>query len=252
MEQKFQIKILTVSVLKREYKKRELKCISCGKEATIEAFCDDCWLKNKTLFQIEDFEIKVCRKCCKILDKDRIGRYELNDDSIKRVAISKIKTKNKLVEKEAFVRKIGNRYSVTIVCKGFIFPCKKQKEESKNIFIKIRETLCDLCRKISSEQYDAIIQIRTNKPLPIKQMKPDKIERVKEGLNLYFLYKANAQKALKLLRGFKIKRSFKLVGEKDTKRIYREYYSVKDYESRETGSRGESKTSKRRRSDWNR
>ncbi|MBU5678869.1 MAG: 60S ribosomal export protein NMD3 [Candidatus Aenigmarchaeota archaeon] len=239
--------------MRRIFQKREerLRCISCGKEATIEAFCDDCWLKNKTLFQIEDFEIKVCRKCGKILD-NRIGKYDLNDDFIKQIAINKIKTNNKIVEKEAFVRKIGNRYSVTIICKGFIFPCKKQKEENKNIFIKIRETLCELCRKISSEQYDAIIQIRTNKRLPIKRMRPDKIERVKEGLNLYFLYRDKAQKALKLLREFKIKRSFKLIGEKDTKRIYREYYSVKDYEPRNSRSRGEDKSSKRRRSAWNR
>lgn len=240
--------------MRSTYRKRDrkLSCISCGKEATIEAFCDDCWLKNKSLFQIEDFEIKVCRKCGKILDKNRIGKYELNDESIKQIAIRKIKTDNKIIERDAFVRKIGNRYSVTIVCKGFIFPCKKQKEESKNIFVKIGETLCELCRKILSEQYDAIIQIRTNKPIPITQMRPDKIEKVKGGLDLYFLYKDKAQKALKLLKGFKIKRSYKLVGEKDTKRIYREYYSVKNYETGESRSGRENKNSKRRRSARNR
>lgn len=229
-----------------------MKCISCGKKATIEAFCDDCWLKNKSLFQIEDFEIKVCRKCNKILDKRGIGSYNLDEDSIKQIALNKIRTNNKIIEKEAFVRKIGNRYSVTLICKGYISPCKKQKEESKSIFIKIKETLCERCRKISGEQYDAIIQIRTNKYLPIKQMKPDKIERVKEGLNLYFLYKSEAEKALKLLKGFKIKRSFKLIGEKDTKRIYREYYSVRDYDERKRrDSRRESKTTERRRSNRN-
>lgn len=232
-------------ILIKRYKKllENLKCISCGKIATIETFCDDCWLKTKSLFQIEDFEIKACRKCNAILYKTSWKKNSKNEELIKKIALSKIKTNNKIIEKDAFIRKIGNRYFLTIICKGFIHPCKKQKEESRNIFVKIIETLCDRCRKISGGQYDAVVQIRTNKYVPIRQMKPDKIERVKEGLNLYFLNKKDSQKALKLLKGFKIKRSFKLIGEKDTKRIYREYYSVKDYEPRETRSRRKSKSS---------
>lgn len=241
-------------ILKKPYiRSFDLVCASCGKKANIDSFCYDCWLKDKSLFQVEDFEIKFCRKCYKILDRSNVGSYSMDEESIKRFAIGRIITKNKITEKEAFVRKIGNRYYVTINCKGFIYPCDKQKEESKNIFIKMKETLCERCRKMSGEQYDAIIQIRTNKYLPIRNMKADKIERVKEGINLYFLYKSDAEKALKLLKGFKIKRSFKIVGEKDTKRIYREYYSVKEYDERKSrNSRRESKTSERRRSNWNR
>jgi NMD protein affecting ribosome stability and mRNA decay len=222
------------------------KCIVCGNLAEIDVFCSDCWLKNKTLFEIKDLKIKICKKCGAYFEKNKWIKTKSLEKSIERVVKNNIKTKNRILEIDIFPRKIGNMFSVTISCKGYIPPCKKPKIENKSIFVKIENSLCENCKKFLGMQYDSVIQLRTKRKINIRNINFSRIEKVKNGYDIYFIKKEEAERMIKRLKQFKIKKSYKLIGEKQGKKIYRTFYSVKDYEEgRNKNRRRKSKITER-------
>jgi len=214
-----------------------IKCILCGKDAEIDVFCEDCWLKKQNLFEIKDIEVKVCKNCGSFLEKNKWKRYKNLESGLENIVKKNIKSKNRIVETDIFLRKIGNRFCANIKCRGYISPCRKEKIESRSIFIKIENSLCENCKKFLRMEYNFIIQIRTRKKINLENINFAKIEKVKNGYDIYFINKDDAEKMIKRLKQFKIKRSYKLIGEKQGKKIYKIFYSVKDYENRKKWNR---------------
>ncbi|MEM7826661.1 MAG: NMD3-related protein [Candidatus Aenigmatarchaeota archaeon] len=207
-------------------------CIICGKEAKIEDFCEICWLKQKSLFDIENLELKVC-KCNSWLDKNNWKRFKNLDEIVKDIIKNRIKTENRIIEKNIELKRIGNKYSASIECKGYIYPSKTIKTEKKTIVVKIKKLMCDRCRKLSGMYYEAVLQVRTKKD--ISRMLPKKrdilkIDRLKNGYDVFIMKRGLARKIIKELKSlnFNIKESYKLLGKGGGKKIYRCYYSIRD------------------------
>jgi len=206
-------------------------CILCGKPAEIDNFCCDCWLKTRELFNIEGFEIIAC-ECGSYYYKGEWRRFENLDELIKQLVRSRIETGNEIVDVDVSLKKAGNVYTVTVRAKGYIKPCKKIKEEEKTIRVRVRWRKCERCRKILSNYYEAVFQIRRCEiPQEIANMISDyisKIEEQKNGFDIYLIDKKIAKKAVKRFKelGFKIKVSYEYVGIKKGKRLYRDIYSI--------------------------
>lgn len=206
-------------------------CILCGKSSEIDNFCSDCWLKTRELFNIEDFEIIVC-ECGSYYYKGEWRRFEDLDELIKQLTRSRIETENEIVGVDIFLKKAGNVYTVTIKAKGYIKPCNKIKVEEKTIRVRVRWRKCDRCKKVLSNYYEAIFQIRGFEvPEEIANMLSDYISKIKEqknGFDIYLIDKKIAKKAIKRFKelGFKIKVSYEYVGMKKGKKLYRDIYSI--------------------------
>ena len=206
-------------------------CILCGKPAEIENFCSDCWLKKNELFSIEDFEITVC-DCGSYYYKGEWRKFEDLEDLIEQLVRHRIKTENKIIKIEVKLKKIGTVYKATIKAEGYIPPCEKVKEEEKQIRIKIRKRKCERCVKILSNYYEAVFQVRRCEiPTEISNIISDyvtRIEEKKDGYDIFLIDKKVAKKAVKELKelGFKIKVSYKFVGMKKGKRLYRDFYFI--------------------------
>jgi len=211
-------------------------CIICGKEAAIENFCTDCFLNQKDLFYINNFDLKICQ-CNSYFSERDWKHFENLDETVKKIVEDNIKTEYKIIKKLIKLKKIGNKYHVEIICRGYIYPCKKIKGERKNIVVKIKTVKCDRCKKLSGGYYESVLQLRTKKDFLEKTKFLDhyrnsisNIEKIKEGYDIFLLEKGVAKKIaneFKLL-GLKIKITNKLFGVRKGKRIYRVYYSIKD------------------------
>lgn len=206
-------------------------CISCGKPAEIDNFCSECWLKMKELFTIEDFELRVC-KCGSYYYKGMWRKFTNLDELIKQLIKSRIKTENKITSINISLKKVGDIYIATIKATGYIRPCKKSKEEEKKIRIRVKWRKCERCRKILSNYYEAILQIRRSEiPDEINNIISEyisKVEPKKNGVDIYLIDKKIGKKAIKRFKdlGYKVKVSYKYVGMKKGRRLYRDIYSI--------------------------
>ena len=205
-------------------------CIKCGKEAVIGNFCKNCYLEREELFDVKDFSLTIC-DCGSYYDKVWKKPKEI-DDIIKEQIENRIKTKNRIVDKKILLKKFGNRVSASVRCSGIIYSHRKKEEKRINIIIKKRK--CDICTKLLGRYYEAVLQIRGDydkifgrikKYLP----KTARVEKIKHGYDIRFLKKSDAAKISKILKnsGYEIKKSFKFVGTKKGRKLYRNYYSVK-------------------------
>ena len=198
-------------------------CIKCGKQAEMEYLCKKCFLIDKELFEINDFEMIVCTLC--------------GDDSKK--AIEKefkphFKPNGKIKTLKTEIKIKGGGAEMTIFAKGSIQGITK--ESNKRIEIRVKKRQCENCSRISGNYHEAVIQIRgeqkeeilkkVNKTLPENVL--SKFEIKKEGYDLRFTKKGEALKATNLLKkSYKIISSFTLAGEKNGKKLYRNVYSVR-------------------------
>ena len=203
-------------------------CIKCGKRAVIGNFCRNCFLAKEELFKIKDFSLPIC-DCGSYYDKIWQKPKDI-DDIIRDQIKQRIRTKNKITKDEIKIKKFGNKISATVICSGIIHSHKKNEE--KRIIIILKRRKCDLCVKLLGGYYEAVLQIRGdyNKIFDkAKKYLPEtaRIEKTKHGYDIRFLKKSDAAKIAKLLKNYKIKKSFKFVATKKGKKLYRNYYSVR-------------------------
>jgi len=200
-------------------------CIICGAEAFKENLCELHFLEKNKLFEIpEKLNLKYCTNCGAYYDK----KWVKND--LENIIKSKIKTKNRILRKEIDVK---NNHAI-VICKGYIKPSKKIKEETKRVEIKIEKRKCDNCIKLLSGYYQAVFQIRGERKEKILKYLMNLLnqgdvilEKTKEGYDIKFIDKKKASKISGLLKDFSIKKSYKLITEKKGKKLYRNSYAIR-------------------------
>ncbi len=226
-----------------------MKCIKCGKnEAEIGYLCKKCFNDEHELFKIKNFQMYICPIC----GRYKLKEWKMSDDPIRSAVIEKIKPLGKIVDIKTTSRKKSGRYFVTVEAKGYIEPNDLLKTERKEIEIKIKKIMCPLCVKKSGNYHEAVIQVRgRNKEklmrviLATEEMRENvaKIKNLKEGYDILVVDKKVAEERIKNLKGLSITKSFKLVGSKKGKPLYRNYYAVRWSDGR---TNNKSKVAKRR------
>lgn len=204
-------------------------CIKCGKDAKVGNFCERCFLESNELFDIDNSELYFCRGCSGYFLKNE----KVNIDDVVKKGI---KSENRIKKIQIKKKKIGNKIYVTVICSGYIKPCKKLKEEAKKILINIKKRMCDTCIKLSGGYYEAMIQVRGDnrekifniiKKLSSKAL-ISSIEKAKLGYDIKFVSKKDATKiANQMRKKFSVKDTYKLVGEKKGKKLYRNFYVIR-------------------------
>jgi len=200
-------------------------CFICGKRTDnlIEGYCEECYKNKFKLIEVPEASFTVCPRCNFI-------KYRNNwkDIEIEELIKQEIKPLGEIVE-----IKIQKNDKIHISVKGFLKNSKKIKKEIYDIPLKLNKILCTQCIKKSSGYYEAILQLRGNVTDDIIDLIYNqatiqnefyRLEKVKNGFDLYMGNKSFANKATELIkRRFKanIKKSFKVVTKKEGKNIYR-------------------------------
>lgn len=196
-------------------------CVKCGKQADVENFCRECFAAKETLFEAKNLKAEYCELCG--LDEGKI---------IEKIEKS-IKTPHRM-DKKISVRIVGNKAYATITATGRIKSV--QKSETKGILVMLRKRMCELHSRLSGGYYEAMMQIRGGEKENILKhalrLLPEKsissIETLNEGYNIKVMRKANAAAVAKAFRkNFSVKESYKLVGSKKGRMLYRNFYAVR-------------------------
>jgi len=207
-------------------------CIKCGKPAWKDNLCKECFLEKNELFSIKNSVVRIKECSC--------GRYFIKKwvkpkkSIIEDITNDNIKLLGDISEKSVSWKRKGNKYIVRVRAVGTIGGL--QKEEEKEYIIITRKNMCDVCTKRKGNYYEAQIQLRGVSLkkffsiLPKKDRdKITKLEKVRNGFNIYLSDKKMAKKIIVGMKrlNLNIKPSYKLVGMKKGRKIYRDYYSVK-------------------------
>ena len=212
-------------------------CIICGKASEICGMCSTCWLKRQVLFTAEDFEIRIC-ECGSYLSHGKWKPYENMDDMIKSEVREHIRSPNSITSTEIKLRIVGNKVRAFITCTGTIKPCDSEKTETAESGITIRTVKCDECKKHLASYYEAVIQLRVQGKdgemileSILKEAGASAINTnvVQGGVDVIMFKDNVAKKIAGSLRkkGYSITKSNVFVVQKNNKKIYRNYYSVK-------------------------
>lgn len=201
-------------------------CIKCGKPAVAENFCETCFLERNRLFEIENFRLVVCSVCGSYYSFEKGWHTGTVENEI----IRRIKTKNRIIRRDVALRNAGNIFA-NITLTGVIKPLKKPKTETVTVEIILRKQKCDNCIKISGGYYEAMIQVRgTDKERILGKIGTNGVLSVEErdkGYNVKFIKKQDAKRvATGLESEYTVKGTFKLVGEKKGKRLFRSFYAI--------------------------
>ncbi len=203
------------------FKSMNIICPKCGREGGyIDAFCVDCYP-----YKIEcpsKITIIRCKKCEKI---KLSGKWEKASESkIRKQILKQCKGEFLDVEYDEFKKKL-------------IFEVKKGKFLEKNFKLEIEDTTCPYCSRISGGYYEAIIQLRGN-PKKIEK-EAEKIKRTlskktfltkeEEKHGGVDIYVGSSKAVLEYITENKIKakKTTKLVGMKEGKRLYRLTVSIR-------------------------
>lgn len=194
-------------------------CVRCGKPSE-EAFCEDCFLEKNGLFEAENFPLHMCKQCGSYYSGKT--KYQRIEDAVAERIVRKGDIRDVKIE-------IKPNRKILIKCSGYIKPARKIKHESKFIEIKVIRQKCLECSRLSGNYHEAVVQIRNSdalRNLNIPQYAV--VQAVRDGYNIKFMSKKDAEKVAKGLgRKYDVTRSFKLVGEKKGKKLYRNYYAVR-------------------------
>jgi len=222
-----------------------VRCIVCGKEIKKGNLCRECLLKRHELFTIKKFEVILCN-CGSVLvqpttpdprnyhKRGRWKRFPSIEKALRYLINSNIKSEHELSSLDIETEVLSDRVVFKLIGYGRIKGYKKV--ESKRFEARLKRTLCTECAKKAGGYYEAVLQIRANKKdeiMKVVEKYGDAVSRVKEvrgGIDVFFVKKNVAKKVSRVLRamGYEIKTSYKLIGVKEGKKIYREYYSVKE------------------------
>jgi NMD protein affecting ribosome stability and mRNA decay len=213
---------------------RKSVCIKCGKEATIQSYCEEHWLAKQGLFEAEDFTIVQCDGCGRWLYKEWHDKADLLQ-AIKEAVRSSIKEKGKIEDVRISVKRAG-KYIVSIKATGTVPPATLPKEEEKTIAVMVKNLKCPVCIKMLGSYHEAVLQLR-GENMEVLMEKVSKLckgmdtilSEKKEGYNVLFVNKADAKKIATVLRkkGFEVTESYKLVGKKDGKELWKDFYAIR-------------------------
>ena len=210
-------------------------CAACGNEAKVGSYCEDHWLRKQDLFKAEGFTIIRCKRCDAWYNKKWNPPAHLNQ-AIMQAVQENIYDKKEIEDLKIMIRHVSGIYLATIKARGTIPPADTTKEEEKAIRVVLSDKKCPDCIKILGNYHEAVIQLRGDnvEKLADKVAKLIKgldlrTERKKEGYNLYVVRKGDARKVAVNLRkkGFEVKESYKLVGNKDGKHLWKDFYAVR-------------------------
>lgn len=198
-------------------------CVKCGTTAVAGNFCERCFLEREHLFGISNFRVTRCRICSSFFDNR--GMIEI-EGAIK----NRIVTTHKIKVVRVSYKNRGNHIVADIECKGTIKPFTKTEKKTVDIIVETRQ--CDDCIKLSGSYYEAVIQIRGSKKGAIfdaiqKAGFLSHVRAVDKGYDAMFVKKHDAAKLAGFLKEYNIKKTYKLVGQKEGKKIYRVYYSIR-------------------------
>lgn len=199
-------------------------CIKCGKKASVDVFCDNCFLSQNSLFELKDFSLAICN-CGKYYERSWIRNGNI-ENVIENQIKNRMKVRGVIKKTSIKLRRRGSYFIATVTCSGRIKPCKKMKKEEKTITVAVKKRQCDICSKISGGYYEAVLQLRgKNAGCLLKRLElPETaaIQELKVGYDVKLLKKKDAYAIIKDLKPEK--KSFKFVGTKKGRKIYRDYY----------------------------
>ncbi len=211
-------------------------CIKCGKDAFAGNFCEQCYLEKKDLFTLKNVKMRYCDNCNQYYTQ----KEKIQPEEMERFIAGQIEEKGKINNIEIKVSKRPDKIHAVIIAKGSVKPSKIVVTDKKEFFTRPKKIKCESCAKILGNYHEAVIQIRGEKKEGImreirKQIKDDELAGVhvlKEGYDVNYdvkiVDKSAAARAVQMLREkFTVKRSFKLVGEKKGRKIYRNFYAIR-------------------------
>jgi NMD protein affecting ribosome stability and mRNA decay len=207
-------------------------CIKCGGPAFADNFCEKCYLEKKELFFIKKVKLNYCDNCGKFYTQ----KEKMNAKELENFLLNQLNAKNTIKNSEIILHAEDSKITGTIIANGFVKPSKTLITDKKEFLIYPRRMKCDSCVKILGNYHEAVIQIRGDEKDKIlhkaqKLLREEdyaNIATLKEGYDIRVIKKAVAAQIVQALRvKYTIKPSFKLVGEKKGKKIYRNFYSVK-------------------------
>lgn len=208
---------------------KEPICVICGEAAYRDSFCKRHFAAKDSLFELKVSSVVVCRNCGSYYDGfwKKTGCLEKSiEDMIRRVLGNKLQAR-------ISSRISGNRISLEIDAKGKIRGV--EKTQRKTVTMQLKKRLCENCIKISGGYHEAVLQLRGENAEDafhrvLGSISGDYIvaaEKNRHGYDIKLLRKDIARKAVKMLEGHEIKKSYKHVTSKKGRAVYRDYYSVK-------------------------
>jgi nonsense-mediated mRNA decay protein 3 len=202
-------------------------CHKCGKKTKTMGLCAECFMRDHPV-AIEDITLPMCG-CGRYYY--HIGWHQPIERGLGKMirehieASPEIKIKDVRLEPTYEERRIRLKITITGSCKGEDLCVELAKD------IRIEPEICSVCKKISSNYYEAVLQFRV--PVNAKKVLDGeyvtRTEKVAGGFDAYI---TSAQYAKKLgkdfsRKGFIVGQTAKLVGKKAGKDLYRIFIVIK-------------------------
>ncbi len=204
-------------------------CPRCGKSNTaidfIGSFCRVCFLSNRELYTLQDFELNKCTKC---------GRLRLRgvwSDPSGLPAYLKEKMRSPYVLEHMATRVVPGSKNLSLEVDMRLLVEGHPVEVSEAFKLPLQKTQCPDCALQSGGYHEAVIQLRGD-PEKIERLLPKLVKKFeaatflsgvnhhKEGEDILVGKKRPALEILSRL-GLDYTITNKLVGEKQGKRLYR-------------------------------
>lgn len=220
---------------------RKLICVVCGRPAVAESLCDAHYAARHALFELKPLVVQVCDNCGAVF-ATRWRRAPL-EDVLRDIVKRNIRVGWKLEGVDVEVEKIGNNYIATVIARGRVLPALGVKTETRKVDIRIKKAKCPSCIKLLGRYHEAVVQIRGERAGRLMEAveavvrgMPVRVERLKYGWDLYFVNKADARATVRKLNAelkrieegrLKVVRSYRLVGKKAGKELWRDFYAIR-------------------------
>ncbi|MBU5557542.1 MAG: NMD3-related protein [Candidatus Aenigmatarchaeota archaeon] len=213
------------------------RCFVCGKRlAVIDGWCAEDWNAQHELVKLPArLEVTICSRC----DRAKIsGKWQVwNAQAFLR---SKAKVFGRLDRFD--VNRQNEKF--TVLASGLVERGKKLKTEKHTVLINFNCVVCPDCSRALGGYYEAVLQLRGDiSENVIKYFEREaakisavdarafySVKDVKEGFDVRIGSASAASKLARLLKekyGAELKKSYKLVGRKSGKDIYRMFISVR-------------------------
>lgn len=229
-------------------------CVKCGKEGELfESLCSECYLSKNIFVAIPDnIDVELCGHC----RKRRKGKIWIADNE--EIFIEEILKENADIHPDVNDFDIHmtsefedeNNIRVKAITHAHVQGLKAEEEHAAKI--RIKRAVCPECSKQHGGYWEAKVQFRGSKRILSKddleraydivesivgaREEKDKdafitkIENIHDGLDFYLGSKSLGKTISKRLAsefGGELKESYKLIGKKDGKEIFRTTYSVR-------------------------
>lgn len=213
------------------------KCFVCGaRPAVIDGWCAEDWNAAHALVKLPPkLELTVCSRCgrAKIA-----GKWQTWDT--KTFLREKAKISGRLDAFDVIER--DGKYVVRMV--GLVERGLKPKIEEHTVIIRFNKVVCPDCSRAAGGYYEAVLQLRGKIPegamrffereaakISVKDPRAFySIKELKEGIDIRIGSTSAANKLAELLKrkyGAEIKKSYQLVGRRDSRNVYRTIISVR-------------------------